>query len=98
MSPVKLQPGNRIKDVRSDEDFLAVDLFDGLTLSVSLAFYPRELHATPEQRSHWQIAGGGHGIHCSDVDEDLGAEGLLYGAPAPPKRKPLPDIGDTIVH
>lgn len=73
----------RIKDVRSDEDSLTVDFADGRTLSVPLAWYPRLLHATPEQRSHWQIAGGGYGVHWPDIDEDLSAEGLLMGAPAP---------------
>jgi hypothetical protein len=48
-----------------------------------LAWYPRLLHATPEQRAHWRIAGGGYGIHWPDVDEDLSTEGLLRGAPAP---------------
>jgi hypothetical protein len=35
------------------------------------------------QRSHWQVSGGGFGIHWPDVDEDLSTEGLLAGAPAP---------------
>lgn len=34
---------------------------------------------------NWKIAGGGYGIHWSDIDEDLSAEGLLNGAPAPVK-------------
>ena len=45
-----------------------------------LAFYPRLLHATPHQRSNWQLAGGGDGIHWPDIDEDLSAEGLVRGA------------------
>lgn len=73
----------RIKDVRSDDDYLIVEFVDGRSLSVPLAWYPRLLHATPQQRSHWQISGGGFGIHWPDIDEDLSAEGLLHGAPAP---------------
>jgi hypothetical protein len=47
---------------------------------VPLVFYPRLLHATPHQRSNWQLAGGGYGIHWPDINEDLSAEGLLRGA------------------
>ena len=75
--------GERVKDVRFTDDLLIVDLIDGRTISVPLAWYPRLLGATPEQRRNWQIIGGGFGIHWPDVDEDLSTEGLLRGAPAP---------------
>jgi hypothetical protein len=48
-----------------------------------LVWYPRLLQATAEQRSNWQVAGGGYGIHWPAIDEDLSTEGLLRGAPAP---------------
>lgn len=73
----------RVRDVRFDAESLIVDLMDGRTISVPLAWYPRLFHATPEQRAHWEIAGGGYGIHWPAVDEDLSTEGLLRGAPAP---------------
>lgn len=72
----------RVLDVRYDDHSLIVDLMDGRTISAPLAWYPRLLHATSEQRSRWEIAGGGYGIHWPDVDEDLSTEGLLLGAPA----------------
>ena len=72
-----------MKDVRITEDALTVDLVDGRTISVPLAWYPRLLHGTREQRSNWRIAGGGFGIHWPDLDEDLSTQGLLRGAPAP---------------
>ena len=81
----EINPGERIKDVHIDEDSLVVDLMDGRTISVPLAWYPRLLHASAEQRSRWQLAGGGFGIHWPDIDEDLSTEGLLRGAPAPRK-------------
>ena len=77
------RPGERVRDVRSTEDVLVVDLLDGRTISVPLVWYPRLLSATPEQRANWRIAGGGFGIHWPDVDEDLTTDGLLHGAPAP---------------
>ena len=72
----------RVLDVRFDEASLVVDLMDGRTISVPLAWYPRLLRATPEQRAHWEKAGAGYGIHWPDIDEDLSTEGLLLGIPA----------------
>jgi hypothetical protein len=72
----------RVLGVRFDEHSLIVDLMDGRTISAPLAWYPRLLNATPEQRTHWEKCGGGYGIHWPDVDEDLSTEGLLRGAPA----------------
>ena len=73
----------RVRDVRIDDDSLSVDLMDGRTIAVPLAWYPRLLEATPAQRRRWELAGGGYGIHWPDIDEDLSTEGLLRGAPAP---------------
>ena len=56
---------------------------DGRTITVPLAWYPRLANAKPEQLARWEIAGAGYGIHWPDLDEDLGTEGLLRGAPAP---------------
>ena len=73
----------RVKDVRVTEDNLIVDLMDGRTISVPLAWYPRLMNATQEQRNRWEICGGGYGIHWPAIDEDLSTNGLLRGAPAP---------------
>jgi hypothetical protein len=75
--------GEKIKAVRIDEDTLTVDLVDGRTLSTPLAWYPRLLHATAEQRNNFVISGAGFGIHWPDVDEDLSVQGMLAGAAAP---------------
>ena len=83
MNTSESRPGERVRGVRFTEDDLIVDLLDGRTISVPLAWYPRLLSATPEQRANWRVAGGGFGIHWPDVDEDLSTEGLLRGAPAP---------------
>jgi hypothetical protein len=76
------RPGERVKDVRFTKDAMAVDLFDGRTIVVPLAWYPRLLEATPKQRLNWKTSGAGFGIHWPDLDEDLSTEGLLRGAPA----------------
>jgi hypothetical protein len=72
----------RVKDVRLSDDMLSVDLMDGRTISVPLAWYPRLLHATKQARSKWERSAAGLGIHWPDIDEDLSVEGLLRGAPA----------------
>jgi hypothetical protein len=73
----------RVRDVRIDEERLSVDLMDGRTIAVPLAWYPALAGASMRQRKNWEIAGGGYGIHWPDLDEDLSTEGLLRGAPAP---------------
>jgi len=83
MTTLEPKAGERIMDVRVTDDAISVDLYDGRTITVPLAWYPRLLHATPAQRANWCIAGGGYGIHWPDIDEDLSAQGLLQGAPAP---------------
>lgn len=77
------QADERVKDVRFQDEMFSVDLMDGRTISVPLAWYPRLLKATLEQLSNWEVAGGGYGIHWPELDEDLSTEGLLRGAPAP---------------
>jgi len=50
------RPDERVANVHCTEDTLAVDRMDGRTIIVPLAWYPRLLHATPEQRDRWEIA------------------------------------------
>ncbi len=64
------------------EDSLRVDLSDGRTLSVPLAWFPRLLHATSVERINWRLIGKGQGIHWEDIDEDISVEGLLAGKPS----------------
>ena len=66
-----MSPGDKIVDAEVTEDELKVELLNGRTITVPLAWYPRLLHATPEQKANWKIAGGGFGIHWADIDEDL---------------------------
>lgn len=72
----------RAEDVRVTNDALIVDLSDGRTISVPLEWFPRLLHATPEERSNWRLIGGGHGIHWEEIDEDISVEGLVAGRPS----------------
>ena len=83
MGILALAADERLRDVRFTEDTMSVDLMDGRTITVPLAWYPRLYHAAAEQRENWEVSGGGYGIHWPGIDEDLSTEGLLRGAPAP---------------
>jgi len=65
------------KDVWFDEFNMWVTLSDARTLGVPLAWFPRLMHATPEQRAHFELSA--RGIHWDDLDEDISVDGLLAG-------------------
>lgn len=73
----------RIKEIEVTEDTIAARLTDGRTISVPLVWSWRLAEATPGQRANYEIIGNGHGVHWPDIDEDISAEGMLYGIPAP---------------
>jgi hypothetical protein len=64
------------------DDALSVELDDGRTVSVPLAWYPRLLHGTPAERGRWRLVGRGEGLHWSELDEDIAVEDLLAGRPS----------------
>jgi hypothetical protein len=63
-------------------DTLTVELSDGRTISAPLAWYPRLLHGTAEERGRWRLIGRGSGIHWPGVDEDISVENMLAGRPS----------------
>ncbi|VGO21490.1 DUF2442 domain-containing protein [Pontiella sulfatireligans] len=69
----------RATNVQFDDDSLWVDLADGRQLGVPLAYFPRLLNATPDQRTQFVISGGGSGLHWDKLDEDISVSSLLYG-------------------
>jgi uncharacterized protein DUF2442 len=71
--------GARAQQVTVTTDTLSVDLTDGRTIAVPLAWYPRLVHGTPEERSDWRLLGQGEGIHWPELDEDISVENLLAG-------------------
>lgn len=83
MGTLALSADERVRHVRVDADTVSVDLMDGRTITAPLAWFPRLLAGTQQQRAQWEICGGGYGIHWPALDEDLSTEGLLRGAPAP---------------
>ena len=71
--------GARAQDVVVTEEALTVELSDGRSISVPLAWFPRLVHGTPEERSNWRLIGQGVGIHWPALDEDVSVKNLLAG-------------------
>ena len=67
----------RATKVRFDEDQMWVELEDGRTLGIPLAWFPRLLHASPEARTKLSISPSG--LHWDELDEDISIAGLLAG-------------------
>jgi hypothetical protein len=65
--------------VRFEENTMWVDLTDGRTLGVPLAWFPRLLGATPAEREQVELSRVG--LHWEAVDEDISIAGLLAGRP-----------------
>jgi len=66
---------------------LVVRLIDGRRIAVPLAWFPRLLHASTQQRSEFELIGDGEGIHWPEVDEDISVRGLVLGYPSVEYRK-----------
>lgn len=67
------------QSVKVTSDTLQVDLSDGRTIAVPLAWYPRLAHATAEERRQWRLIANGRGVHWDAIDEDISVAGLLAG-------------------
>ncbi len=65
------------KSVRFDENSMWVELADGRTLGIPLAWFPRLLHAAPVERTAVEISSWG--LHWDALDEDISIPGLLAG-------------------
>ena len=74
MGILAIRADERVRDVTFSADSFTVELMDGRAITTPLAWFPRLLHATPEQRQNWQIAGAGYGIHWPELDEDIGVD------------------------
>jgi hypothetical protein len=61
------------------DDTLLIELADGRSVSAPLAWYPRLMHGTQQERANHRLIGGGEGIHWPELDEDISVEGVLAG-------------------
>jgi hypothetical protein len=70
-------------------DSLDIELADGRSISVPLAWYPRLFHATPDERARFRFIGGGEGMHWPDLDEDISVEAIVAGRPSGESQRSL---------
>lgn len=77
----------RIVEMKVTEESIIAHLADGRVISVPLTWSWRLCEATSEQRDHFEIMGSGQGVHWPDIDEDISAQGMLYGIPARPRKR-----------
>lgn len=63
--------------VRFDDAQMWVDLSDGRTLGIPLAWYPRLLRGSATERENFFLSPSG--IHWEELDEDISIAGLLAG-------------------
>ncbi len=69
------------------DDALTVDLSDGRTISVPLAWYPRLLQGTPGDRDNWRFIGENEGMHWPELDEDISVKNIILGKPSGESQK-----------
>lgn len=80
--PIDAPVAPRARAAHVGESSLLLDLADGRSLSVPLAWYPRLLAGSAAERAHLEFIGEGEGIHWPDLDEDLSVESVLAGRPS----------------
>jgi hypothetical protein len=85
----------RIENLRVTDDEIIAELADGRVISVPLAWSWRLSDATAAQRANFRLIGTGQGVHWPEIDEDISAEGMLYGIPA---RRPRPRTAPARAH
>jgi len=76
-----------IQQVVVTDDTLSADLSDGRTISVPLAWYPRLLHGSIEERNDFRFIADGSGIHWNQLDEDVSIKNLILGQPSGESQK-----------
>jgi len=76
-----------IQSLEITEDTLSVDLSDGRTISVPLAWYPRLLNGSTKERQNWRLIGQGEGIHWDQLDEDISVKNIILGQPSGENQK-----------
>lgn len=69
----------KARSLTFDDHTMWVELDDGRALGVPLAWFPRLLNASPEERAAGRIGFDGTGLHWDALDEDISVAGLLAG-------------------
>jgi len=65
--------------VTFDSKNMCVELTDKRKIIVPFSYFPKLLNAPPEERTKYELSGGGAGIHWDNIDEDISVTGLILG-------------------
>lgn len=76
-----------IQAIEVTDDTLSVDLSDGRTISVPLAWYPRLLNGSIEECQNWRLIGNRKGIHWPQLGEDISVKNIILGQPSGESQK-----------
>lgn len=90
IATIEIQP--RIADVEFSNDSFSVHLQDGRVVAAPLAWYPRLLYATIEERNHWRIFQDTDErdiIFWESLDEMIPVIALLTGTPSKESKRSL---------
>jgi hypothetical protein len=79
----------KIQRITITDDTLSADLSDGRTISVPLAWYPRLINGSMEERNDWRFIASGEGVHWTQLDEDISIKNLIIGQPSGESQKSL---------
>jgi hypothetical protein len=77
----------KIQAIAVTDDTLSVDLADGRTIAVPLAWYPRLVHGSAKERQNWRLIGNGEGVHWCQLDEDISVKNIVLGQPSGESQK-----------
>jgi hypothetical protein len=86
---IELHGVPKIQGVTITDDTLSADLSDGRTISVPLAWYPRLMNGSVQERDDWRFIANGEGIHWTQLDEDISIKNLILGQPSGESQKSL---------
>jgi hypothetical protein len=89
MTTLVLEAEPAAAEVAITDEKLSVELADGRSIAVPLAWFPRLLLGSPGERQNWRLLGDGYAIEWPDLDEHIGIEGLLAGRRSGESRKSL---------
>jgi len=89
MPTIMIERQSHAQAVKVTGEELIVELDDGRTISAPLAWFPRLLHGSSEDRVNWRLIGAGEGIHWPDLDEDIEIGHLLAGIPSQESQRSL---------
>ena len=73
-------------EVWFDKENLWLRLANGRQLAVPLTYFPRLLHASPDQCLQFELSGSGTGIHWPELYEDISVLASLPASAIRPAR------------